>query len=129
MNDPRLLRLANLYQLVSAGVLAVVMLLVLPHLALPVFLGGLMMASNFYALRLLVQKTLQPGGMRALYAVGLMVKFFAVMGIMAALLLGLKLDPVGFAIGLGSLLTGTVMAMAHQALLVKPATAKANTGN
>ncbi|NJM54945.1 MAG: hypothetical protein HC841_02590 [Verrucomicrobiae bacterium] len=53
---------------------------------------------------------------------------FLVMGVMAALLLGLKLDPVGFAIGLGSLLTGVVMGMAHQALLIKSPTAKANTG-
>ncbi len=128
MNDPRLLRLANLYQLVSAGVLAVVMVFVAPHLALAVFLGGSVMAANFYAIRLLVSRTLQPGGMRALYAVGLMFKFFLVMGVMAALLLGLKLDPVGFAIGLGSLLSGTMMAMTHQALLVKPSTAKANTG-
>lgn len=128
MNDPRLLRLANLYQLVSAGVLAVVMVFAAPHLALATFIGGTVMAANFWAIRLLVARTLQPGGMRALYAVGLMLKFFLVMGVMAALLLGLKLDPVGFAIGLGSLLTGVVTAMAHQALLVKPQAAKANTG-
>ena len=128
MNDPRLLRLANLYQLVSAGVLAVVMVFAVPAWALATFIGGVVMAANFWAIRLLVARTLQPGGMRALYAVGLMIKFFLVMGVMAALLLGLKLDPVGFALGLASLLTGVMMAMAHQALLLKPSTAKANTG-
>jgi hypothetical protein len=128
MNDPRLLRLANLYQLVAAGILAVVMLAALPAYAIPVAAGGVLMAANFYFLRLLVSRTLQPGGMRALYAVGLMLKFFAVMGIMAALLLGAKLDPVGFAIGLGSLFLGLMLAMVHQALLAKPSAAKAVTG-
>lgn len=126
MNDPRLLRLANVYQLVSAAVVAGVFALTMRAYAIPVLVGGVLMAANFYFLRMLVTKTLQPGGMRALYAVGLMIKFFAVMGIMAALLLGAKLDPVGFAIGLGSLLTGIMAAMAHQSLVAQPA--QANTG-
>lgn len=126
MNDPRLLRLANVYQLVSAAVVAGVFALTMRAYAIPVLVGGVLMAANFYFLRMLVTKTLQPGGMRALYAVGLMIKFFAVMGIMAALLLGAKLDPVGFAIGLGSLITGIMAAMAHQSLVAQPA--QANTG-
>ena len=126
MNDPRLLRLANVYQLVSAAVVAGVMALTIRSYAIPVLAGGVLMAANFYSLRMLIMKTLQPGGLRALYAVGLMIKFFAVMGIMAALLLGLKLDPVGFAIGLSSLLTGLMCAMAHHSLLAQPA--QANTG-
>jgi hypothetical protein len=128
MNDPRLLRLANLYQLVAAGLLAALMLATIPAYALPVLAGGLLMAANFYFLRMLVSRTLQPGGMRALYAIGLMLKFFAVMGIMAALLLGAKLDPVGFAIGLGSLFAGIMLAMVHSLLFAKQSTAKAITG-
>src|SRR3954463_16475446 len=108
MNHPRLLRLANLYQVASAGLLALVMVLVARERALPVLAGGLLMAANFYALRVLVARTLKPGGMRALYAVGLMIKFFGVMGLMAALLLGLKLDPIGFMIGLCSLIVGVM---------------------
>jgi hypothetical protein len=120
MNDPRLLRLASLYQIASAGILATVMVFFSRERALPVLCGGLLMAANFYVLRVLIKKTLQPGGIRALYAVGLMFKFFAVMGLMALFLLGFKLDAVGFMIGLCSLLTGTAMAFAHQSLTIRP---------
>jgi small-conductance mechanosensitive channel len=120
MNDPRLLRLANLYQVASAGLLALVMFAVSRERALPVLAGGVLMAANFYALRTLVTRTLKPGGLRALYAMGLVLKFFTVAGVMAALLVGLKLDPVGFMIGLCSLVVGVLAAMAHQLLFAKP---------
>ena len=120
MNDPRLLRLANLYQVASAGVLALVMFFVSRDRTIAVLCGGLLMAANFYSLRVLIKKTLQPGGMRALYAVGLMLKFFAIMGIMALCLITLKLDAIGFMIGLCTLLTGTAIAFAHQSISIRP---------
>jgi hypothetical protein len=121
MNDPRLLRLVNLYQFASALVMALGAIFIVPDRAMSVFCGGLLMGANFFALRVLIKRTLTPGSnMRALYAVGLMFKFFAVMGVMAALLIGAKLDAVGFMIGLCSLFIGVAIGMLHMSAIARP---------
>lgn len=96
---------------------------VMPDRAVAIFCGGLLMAANFWSLRVLIKRTLTPGqSMRALYAIGLMFKFFAVMGVMAVLLIGAKLDALGFMIGLCSLLTGTAGGVLHMAITARPNT-------
>lgn len=121
MNDPRLLRLVNLYQFASALVMALGAVFIAPERATAVFCGGLLMAANFWSLRELIKRTLTPGSsLRALYAVGLMIKFFLVMGVMAAMLIGAKLDAVGFSIGLCSLFTGIIAGMLHMSVVARP---------
>ncbi|MBC7794849.1 MAG: hypothetical protein H7Z43_14180 [Clostridia bacterium] len=119
MNDPRLLRLVNLYQLAAAIVMATTAVFIARDRALAVFCGGLLMAANFWSIRELIKRTLQPGGLRALYAVGLMLKFFAVMGVMAALLLVANLDALGFMIGLCSLFLGVTAGMTHMSVIAR----------
>lgn len=120
MGSLRLLRLANVYIVASAVLLAVGALFVARDRALAVSAGGALMSANFWFLRILVLRTMMPGGARALYGVGIMLKFFLVMAAMAFLLLGAKLDGLGVMVGLCSLLSGIAAAVIHMIITTKP---------
>lgn len=120
MISPRLLRLASVYQVVSAVLLALAASFLSPGSDLAVLAGGGLMALNFGLLRVLVAKTLSSSGPRAVYALGLGFKFVFMLGLMMLMLVGLKLDPVGVMVGLGSLFFGLGAALAHQSLAAGP---------
>lgn len=78
-------------------------------------LGGAAVAlANAFALRWLVSAMLTGDpARRAGMSLTLMLKTGVILAISAGLLFGARLDPVGFAIGIGALVLGLVVGAAH----------------
>ena len=102
----RVLSLASLYQLVATVLVFAATFWLWRDHSLAALVGGALMAANFWALRFFAARALKGGKPRAAYAVLLGFKFVAVMGLMALLVLVLRLDPLGLAVGMSDLLRG-----------------------
>jgi hypothetical protein len=115
MVSPRMLNRASWYQAASTVALTLLGLWLWPHLAIAIFAGGLLMTSNFVAMRYLLVRALQAKKRKLAYGIALSSKFAVVLGVMALLVLYFEIDPMGMAIGMSSLFFGIGLATAHGA--------------
>ena len=120
MVSPRMLTRASWYQAASTVALTLLGLWLWPHLAIAIFAGGLLMTSNFAAMRYLLVRALQGKKRKLAYGIALASKFAVVLGVLAALILVLEIDPMGIAIGMSSLFFGIGLATAHGAFDTEP---------
>lgn len=111
----RVLSLASIYQGAATAVFWGVSLWLWPERHFAVLVGGGLMALNFSALRWLGRKALNAEDRKLAYALALAIKLFAIMGLMALLVLVFHLDAVGMALGLSTLFVGIGLGSAHQA--------------
>ncbi len=94
--------------------------------------GAVVALANAYALRWLVSRITSPDAAgdlpsrRSGFSLALMAKTGAILAIAAVLLFYFRLDPVGFALGIGALVLGLVVGSAHFSLTSRPATAGAS---
>ena len=87
-------------------------------MAIAVFAGGLLMGANFSLMRLFLSR-LMAGEQRTklIYGLMLVVKFVAVLTVLAWLVLGMGLDPLGLIVGVGILFLGLGLAVLHAGML------------
>jgi len=116
--SPRMLQATTRYHLAAVGVAALVCFVTWPEGALALLTGGLLMALNFWALRVMMLRLLSDAEKRTklLFAALLAFKLFAVMGLMAVSVLAFDLNPVGLALGLATLFVGLAFAVVHETL-------------
>lgn len=89
--------------------------------------GGVVALGNAYALRWLVTAiTKAEPSQRTAISLALMGKTGAILAIAAGLLFYFRLDPVGFALGIGALVLGLVVGSAHFSLTSRPTTVGAS---
>lgn len=110
----RLLRLASLYQLAGLAALLPVVAFVWPRGMGGVLLGGLLMAANFWLLRFLLARAFGGSQPKVAYALALGFKLVLVLGLMAVLVLVVRVDAIGLAAGLATLFVGIMGATVHQ---------------
>lgn len=115
MVSPRMLTRASWYQAASTVALTLLGLWLWPHLAIAIFAGGLLMTSNFAAMRFLLVRALKGKKRKLAYGIALSSKFAVVLGALALLVLVFDIDPMGIAIGMSSLFIGIGLATAHGA--------------
>jgi hypothetical protein len=111
MNSTQILRRVSWYQMASLAVLALGALVFRPHALPPLFAGGLLMALNFWLLRTLTRKAFSSPKPKIAYALLLAIKMVAVLGVMAFLILVVRLSPIPFALGLATLFVGLGVAL------------------
>jgi hypothetical protein len=104
------LKKASLYQCVSLLILALVTLFFWPRALVSLAAGGLLMAGNFWLLRVLVQKAFSGPRPKLIYGLVVAVKLMAVLAVMAVCILTLHLKPLPFAVGLATLFLGIAIA-------------------
>ncbi len=117
----RILKLTSTYQALLLALVVPVTWLLWPKGALAALLGGLFSTANFLALKALVRKTFSNDKAKLAYTVLLGFKMVLALGVMTVLLVGLKLHPAGFALGLATMLVGFGAALVH--VLNRPQTA------
>lgn len=124
MGSLRALHFVTVYQLAMVAALTLGSLWLWPAAALAVLVGGAFGTLNFWALRLLVQRTLEGGERKrkVVYAILLGSKLVVALAVMAGLMLVLRIDPLGFALGLSSMFLAVAAAVGHVALVKTPQT-------
>ena len=117
--DPRVLYIAGKYQLGAVVALSAASLAWWPQGAVGVLTGGLLMAANFWMLRVLAFRLAQngPDGKKIVYGLMLASKMVVVLGIMALLVLVFEIHPVAIAVGMASLFVAICLSAAHMILL------------
>ncbi|MBI5508527.1 MAG: hypothetical protein HY903_07225 [Deltaproteobacteria bacterium] len=115
MVSHKTLFLTSLYQLATTVVFVALSLWLWPSRALAVLAGGALLGVNFWALRYFAVKAFAGSKPKVAYALALAVKLVAMMGLMALCLSVLRLDGLGFGLGLSSLFVAIGLATAHQA--------------
>lgn len=108
------LRLALLYQIAVAGVATLLSVVFWSIGTSGLFLGGLVMALNFWALNFLAARVFQNGQTKGAYVIALAFKMVLAMAVIAGILHFFHPYPVAFALGLGSLFLGIGLALLHQ---------------
>jgi hypothetical protein len=124
MMSPQLLRSISRYQLIMVAVFSAASLVFWLEAAPGVLAGGLVMAGNFWVMRRALEKLTDAGAAnrtKVLYGLFLVTKFFLVMGALALMVLVLRLDALGIALGMLSLFVGIGLGVAHHALRRAPA--------
>ena len=111
----RSLTLITWYQAATVVVMSLASLLVSPGRTVAVLVGGVIMVLNFWALRFFAARALLGAKPKLAAAVALVVKLVVVAGLMAVCIVVVKLDVLGFAVGMSSLFAGIFLAMVHQA--------------
>jgi small-conductance mechanosensitive channel len=111
----RVLTLAGIYQGASAVVFWALSLWLLPQRHVAVLVGGGLMALNFVALRWLGTRAMNAENRKLAYGLALAFKLIAIMGLMAVLVLVIRIDAIGLALGLSTLFVGIGLGTAHQA--------------
>lgn len=111
MTSAQILRRISGYQLVSLVVLALAAAVFRPHALVAVLAGGLLMAANFHLLGLLGRRAFSGSTPKLGYALLMAVKLVVVLSLMALFVLVLRLDPLAFALGLGTLFVGLAIAI------------------
>jgi hypothetical protein len=123
----RNLTLTSWYQAATVIFMTLVSLLLSPTRSLAVLTGGTIMVLNFLALRFFAARALLGAKPKLAAAMALIAKLFIVAGLMAFCILVMKLDVLGFAVGMSSLFVGVFLAMIHQAF--SPAAVSASSGS
>ena len=116
MLSPKMLLLASRYQGASVATLCLVTMLIDPNMSLGIAGGGLLMAGNFWVMRVLLIKAFGDSKPSAAYALLLIPKFGFTLVAMWALVSVLKLDPAGIALGLSTLFLGIGLGVTHLSL-------------
>jgi len=111
MTSAQILRRIGGYQLISLLVLAVAAAVFRPQALIALLAGGLLMAANFHLLGVMGRRAFSGATPKLGYALLLAVKLVVVLGLMALFVLVLHLDPLAFALGLGTLFVGLAAAM------------------
>lgn len=122
MGSLRVLHLVTVYQFATVAAFALGSLWLWPAGALAVSLGGVFGILNFWALRVLVQRTLAGGERKrkVVYAIVLGSKLVVALAVMASVVLVLRVDPLGFALGLSSMFLAIAAAVGHVTLARAP---------
>ena len=115
MPSPRYLTWVTRYQAATVILLTGACFVFWPDRALALLSGGVLMTANFWALRFFAARALLGERPKLASGLVLVLKFVAVSALMAVCLLVLKLDVLGFALGLASLFVGIALATLHQA--------------
>ena len=115
MSSLRYLTLTTTYQVAAVIFLTGLSTWLWPMRSVAVFAGGALMAANFWALRFLAARAILGKAPKLAAGIALVSKFVIVAGLMAFCILVLRLDVLGFAVGMSSLLVGVFLAMVHQA--------------
>jgi len=123
----RNLTLTSWYQAAAVAVMTLAFLALSPSRALAVLVGGTIMVANFLALRYFAAKALLGSKPKLAAGVALVVKLVVVAGLMAFCILVVKLDVLGFAVGMSSLFIGVLLAMVH--LAFTPEAPRASSGS
>lgn len=125
MLTTRVLTLVTLYQLGATLVVGVLTAWLWSAGALAVFVGGAFATVNFWGLRVLVERTLKAAGKhKIVYALMLAFKLALALGVMAGLLIVLRLHPLAFALGLAaSSVAGLGLGITHVFVTQKAPTA------
>ncbi len=124
MTTLRALSLVTAYQLACAALAAVLTFWLWRAATVAVLAGGGLGALNFWGLRLLAERALMGRGKhRLLWGLLLAVKLALVLAVVAALVIFLRLPPLGFALGLSTMIVGMMLAMAHVIATPKAPTA------
>jgi len=117
---PVMLKYANYYQLVCVAAASLLTLAFWPEASMAVLIGGVVMAANFWALRILMDKLMpsesqndSPQPRKAVWLVLLMGKFLGVLVVMGMLVAVLDLHPMGLAVGMLALFAGVALGMVH----------------
>lgn len=110
-----MLHIAGNYQLGAVAVLSAASLAWWPQGAVGVVAGGLLMAANFWLLKLLANRLTAngPNGTKIVYGLMLASKMVVVLGIMAALVLVFEVHPIGIAVGMASMFIAVGLSAAH----------------
>jgi len=106
MMSPRMLDLAIRYQVAAVLAFFGASLLLWPDGAMAVFAGGALGAANFWFLRYAAGKLLLNDKPKMAYVILLAIKFAVVLGAMAVMVLVLRLNALGIALGLFTLFIG-----------------------
>jgi len=110
--DLELLRKASVAQLFITAFLTAASAVFWPQGLSGTAAGGLLMTANFYLLRSLLSKVLDPHTQRkVMYAALIAGKFVSVMLIMTWLVVVAQVHPVGMAVGMSSLFGGIFVAI------------------
>lgn len=125
MFTTRVLTLVTQYQLGATIVAGALTVWLWPAGALAVFVGGAFATLNFWGLRVLVERTLSAAGRhKIVYGLLLAIKLALALGVMAGLLLVLRLHPLAFALGLAaSSVAGLGLGIGHVFVTQKAPTA------
>jgi hypothetical protein len=121
----RVLTLASIYQGAAAAIFWGLSLWLWPGRHVAVLAGGGLMALNLIALRWLGGKAMNAESRKPALALALAAKLVAIMGLIALFVLVFRLDAIGMALGLSTLLAGIGLGTAHQAFS-PPQTAKSS---
>ena len=124
MGTVRTLTLTTRYQMSVVVIATLIAWLVEPSFAWGLLFGGLFASLNFYLLRVILSKTLNPktsegSTPKAIYVVLLMLKMLIGLAVLTALVLWLNLHPIALILGLATLMLGIFLATLHT-LMVKP---------
>ena len=126
VSSVRLLLRVSIYQIAAVLVMSLASLWLWPNRAIAVLSGGGLMALSFWALRFFAAGALTQKRAKLAYGIGLAIKLVVVMALVALFILVLKLDVLGFAIGMSSLFFGIGLATLHE--IVSRAPESSSTG-
>ncbi len=120
--SPAVLDIMTRYQAVAVAIVGTVAAILLPELVAGVLAGGVIMAGNFWLLKTVALKVMQPqaGTSKGPYIVILGFKFIAVFAALGILVLVFDVHPLGLALGMCTLFIGAGMTALHQ--VISPAT-------
>jgi len=120
--SPAFFQLVTRYQFVAVAALSLGALFVSPEIAMGSIAGGVVMAFNFWAMRVLLHKAVGLGGAKPSmkYALLLIAKFGFVLAAMFILVNVFELNVIGIALGLFTLFVGMGLAMLHGLFVARP---------
>jgi hypothetical protein len=125
MLSERTLTLTQIYQAASSVCVAAVCAWLWPQAFSGICAGAVLMALNFWALRLVGKRLFGPQASpkKATYAVMLLMKQVAALVLMSVVLMVLKPDIAGLAVGMTTVFAGILLSMLHQAVWPQKASA------
>ncbi|OGQ89576.1 MAG: hypothetical protein A2289_24450 [Deltaproteobacteria bacterium RIFOXYA12_FULL_58_15] len=109
-----MLTLISLYQLAGLLAFSVLCHVMWPERALGTIVGGGLMALNFWVLRTVTAKALAGAKPKLALLLLLVVKMALMGGLLALLVVIVRIDALGLVIGMSSLFVGIAMATVHQ---------------